>query len=74
MTVLKTNYDHPDYLEHRCDILDKIKESKWYHGEHIYKMHGGEATQWYFMMVSDYAQSFDTPVNFCPYCGERLPL
>ena len=65
--------DHPDYLEHRCDILEKVRKSIYYTGEMIYKMR--EAYQWYFSMVEiEYARSFNTPISFCPYCGERLPF
>jgi hypothetical protein len=70
MTVRKTNNDNLFYIKHECNILNKIKKGEWYHGEHIYIMQG--STQWYFMMVSDYAESFDTPINFCPYCGDKL--
>ncbi len=64
--------DHPQYLEHRCDILETIRKSEWYHGELIYKMYG-EGTQWYFQIVTDWGGAPNTPISFCPYCGYKLP-
>ena len=61
---------HPDYTEHRCDILQEFRKSEYSNGEMIYKMH--KATQWYFSMVTEWAQSFNTPISFCPYCGNKL--
>lgn len=69
---ISTPPSHPHYLEHRCKILKDIRKSDYYNGEMIYKMH--KATQWYFSMVSDLAQSFNTPIYFCPYCGNKLPI
>lgn len=63
--------EHPDYLEHRCDRLEVIRKSEFYNGELIYKMHG-EGTHWYFSMISDWGGSFNTPISFCPYCGEHI--
>ena len=67
-SVLKA--DHLDYLKHECDRLIEIRKSKWYNGEMIYKMYN--ATQWYLTMVTEWAQSFNTPIQFCPYCGDKL--
>lgn len=64
--------NHPDYLEHRCNILEEIRKSEYYNGEMIYKMH--KAKQWYLAMVTEWAQSFNTPVKYCPYCGNKLPV
>lgn len=61
---------HPDYTEHRCSSIKEIKKSEFYNGEMIYKMH--KATQWYFSMVTELAQSFNSPIKFCPFCGDKL--
>ena len=63
-----TDNKHPTYT-HECDEMDKT------HCDRIYDEHSYWQGYMGWTMEMDYGRDYpdEIHINFCPFCGEKLP-
>lgn len=65
-----SEHGHNSGGQHKCEALNTRNEKDKLGATEI--ING--TTYWYLKSTSHYSEPFYLPIDYCPFCGEKLPL